>query len=1401
MNQPELTVCPDRAQLQQLLSGQTSDSEFSKLEAHLLQCDRCSREADALIPSAEVTAMLTRAETQIFRTREVELVERLIRKVRTLRTPPPAVIDKTLIGSGDAGNDPAEVVSLNNSSPETKSKPVPTVEFDSNAVSFLRPAEQTDEIGRLGGYRILQVLGSGGMGVVYRAEDPSLKRLVALKVMKPVIAANREAKARFMKEAEATAAIEHDNIVTIYQVGEDNGVPFIAMQFLKGESLQARLDRCGRLEDTEVARIAKEIANGLHAAHVRGLIHRDIKPDNIWLQEGNDRVRILDFGLVRNNAEDASLTQSGIVLGTPKYMAPEQACGGDVDHRCDLFSLGSVMYRMLTGKSPFEGSNLTATLIAVAHHSPQPLTVHAPNVSPQLADIITRLLKKNASERPTSARDVALELKELRTEPQQVDDLPNPPIRPRLFLRMGGIAALILLAIIVIRLQRKDGTIVVELETAVPVSEVEIDGSQVRFTPDESGKLLTVSVPEGSHELILRTPDGVALKTEPGTQPVRVTVSETTRIRAWLERPSTAVVGNVSTPAIRNVLPPVVRNAQKPWPAGPFPSWSGQGWTWAALKDGNVLPGLIERPAELENIGRWNVDTIYPRGTVNVARYSPDGNWLATGSGDGHVRVYSAASMQLHQLLPGFGGFGAGDLSWHPDNRRIAVVADHANVLRIWTIEGQLLHEEVVHDSTLAAVAWTFDGSRLICGGDNRLDVRNVDGSLLKSLTEGQPTNYCGLGNIAASPNLQRFACWHGDAVRIWNAETFEVEHVIDIPDRQTTGGHRIRWGSKDRISLSCLDRLVICGADGSVLKEFPAEPLCAVAWRPDGDHLTVWRAEPYELDPESGTVTPPERRIQVWPETGPVPTAVDWSPDGRHLVLAGGRLAVCDRDLRKIEFDTGTTVLPVSCVSLTPDGSQIASVSQIGDNCLRIWSSDGASYQVMSLNEPASLGARLAWSPDGKHMAAGWPQSSHYRIGRIDGSFLTVPGSCVSLAWNPDGTQLAAGLANGHIKITDTNGRTRHEFDTGENGGVIVGWSKHGLLVAHAGKKFLRITLDGDGASVSLLAEAPGTPAHYTVAVWRPDGMEVCFGDNVHVNVADGVTDRVREASPAAAWSPDGSLYLQLATLTALLRPDGTQSVFRRGMGLHQGGGAWSPSDDTIFLGYDQSMMMARKASDLHVNWSAVILPGQKSVSFDVGGSVLHGDRETLERQFAFYSADETGSIGKLALSQFELKTGEEVLPVPGRYFDSEYRFAVNPGTDWQEASLDAVMVPGIARAAYSRPGGVSLNLFIQETGAVVDPSWLVAESARAQEEKHSAVVVEKEVRQIAGRDAMWMVVEGQGTGSAITGSGSVKTRQHWIAIPHEDNILVALLTSPSGTFDSHQKLFLKAMETLALD
>jgi serine/threonine protein kinase len=266
---------------------------------------------------------------------------------------------------------------------------------------FLAPPERPDEIGRLGGYRILGVIGAGGMGVVYRAEDPNLEREVALKAMLPALAVNETARQRFLREARAAAALQHDRIVTIYQVGEDRGVPFLAMPFMRGETLEARINREAPLPEAEVRRIGRELAEGLAAIHEAGLVHRDIKPGNVWLEKPAGRVKILDFGLARNRG-DAQLTLDGSIVGSPAFMAPEQAKRQPTDARSDLFGFGVVLYMMASGKLPFDGDDALTMMFAVTSSDPRPLT----GVAADLTALIMRLLAKSPDDRPQTARAV-----------------------------------------------------------------------------------------------------------------------------------------------------------------------------------------------------------------------------------------------------------------------------------------------------------------------------------------------------------------------------------------------------------------------------------------------------------------------------------------------------------------------------------------------------------------------------------------------------------------------------------------------------------------------------------------------------------------------------------------------------------------------------------------------------------------------------------------------------------------------------------------------------------------------------------------------------------------------------------------------------------------------------------
>jgi serine/threonine protein kinase len=263
---------------------------------------------------------------------------------------------------------------------------------------------------RFGRYQIVAELGRGGMGVVWKAHDTLLGRHVALKLMRPEVADNPGTADRFLREARALAAVRHDHVVAVYDCGEIDGVRFVAMPLLAGETLDTRLQKQSPLPLAEVVRIGLELAEGLAAVHAGGLIHRDLKPSNVWLEAPNGRIKLLDFGLARDPGTSDGVTSPGTVLGTPAYMSPEQTNGCGLDARSDLFSLGSVLYQAATGRSPFAAPTMTATLAAVGEKEPPPARTENPALPAALSDLIERLHRKNPADRPESAAEVVRQL-------------------------------------------------------------------------------------------------------------------------------------------------------------------------------------------------------------------------------------------------------------------------------------------------------------------------------------------------------------------------------------------------------------------------------------------------------------------------------------------------------------------------------------------------------------------------------------------------------------------------------------------------------------------------------------------------------------------------------------------------------------------------------------------------------------------------------------------------------------------------------------------------------------------------------------------------------------------------------------------------------------------------------
>jgi serine/threonine protein kinase len=496
--------CPSREVLARLVQGDLSDDEMLSLERHLEHCPMCTR----ALPSVDAADSFVR-DAQNSPLRELENDER--RLVDGLIARAKFSAASTHSDGGDGSLTPADDVGAFALGAESHER------APDDLCDFLVPDEQGG-IGRLSAYRLLKVLGAGGMGMVFLAEDTQLGRLAAVKVLKPVLAASELARKRFATEARAAAALKHTNIVTIYHVGEERGLPFLAMERLAGETLADRLSREAKLPAAEVVRIGREIAAGLAAAHGANLIHRDIKPSNVWLEDPGARVKILDFGLARIADSEAGITQTGAVVGTAGYMAPEQAAGEAVDHRSDLFSLGCVLYQLCTGRVPFAGRNVTATLYSLAHTTPTAAADLEPSVPSRLSQLVMQLLAREPARRQPTAAAVADELAAIeRDQASSLETSLNSSRAARERATgqragwMAAAAALLIAALIgigygadLLRWLRNEGQLTIAGDG--PRAEITLTGPDRDIVLDADSS--EVNLPAGEYQVALAQPAG-----------------------------------------------------------------------------------------------------------------------------------------------------------------------------------------------------------------------------------------------------------------------------------------------------------------------------------------------------------------------------------------------------------------------------------------------------------------------------------------------------------------------------------------------------------------------------------------------------------------------------------------------------------------------------------------------------------------------------------------------------------------------------------------------------------------------------------------------------------------------------------------------------------------------------
>jgi WD40 repeat protein len=915
---PEIALCPGPEQLRELLAGRLPDDTAARLEKHLLGCASCVRQARRFREEDPLAADLRQppAAAEAF---EPDRVAGLLSRLRGLRPGPAAA---PAAGAGDTA------------SPHQTAPP--TTGNAAESYTFLAPPGAADEIGRLGPYRVLGVLGAGGMGVVFRAEDARLQRPVALKVLKPDQAEEPSARQRFLREARAAAALTHDHVITIFQVGEDRGVPFLAMQLLEGESLQDRLGREGSLSVAEAVRIGREVAEGLAAAHARGLIHRDIKPANVWLEGARGRVKILDFGLVRSTRAETALTREGAIVGTPAYMAPEQALGEAITPACDLFSLGCLLYRLCTGQVPVPGADTISTLVAVTTQEPADPRQLNPDLPEPLCRLVLRLLAKRSQDRPESARAVAAELAALAAPAGPAPPRgPATPVRQQkavsparrtparrgpgerrrwlvgagAVLLLGTLGAVgYLLGPVAYRITTDNGQLVITADD--PDVEVRVKGNgDVRILDLRDRQEVTLRA--GSYEIELtRNPQGLKLSTDRfvltrgGRQVVSVT-----RQAAEAAPPADGtgeLVLESEDPNVQVILQPRGRRGRQAVHLG----------TERRIR---LLPGEYE--VQLANVRRnlrLSTDhfTLAPgaRVVVRVSRGPADPEEPVAGNQPpGEVRRFDG-----HEW-PVFG------VAFTPDGRRAFSAGDP--VARLWEVStAQELRRFPGHADAIKGVALSPDGRQaLTAGHDSTVRLWDVStGQELAKLT-GHVAEVWG---VAFSPTEDvALSCSQDRTLRLWDLTSRQCLHVFRGPH------------------TDCVQ---------------------AVAFSPDGT-----------LAVSAGF----DRTLQVWDvvnrkylrrlegHAGPV-QAVAFCPDGRH-VLSGSR----DHTLRLWDVNTGAEVRrfaghrhDVWGVALTPDGGRAVSVS--ADGTVRLWDVEtGEELHCFTGHTNAVLG--VAVSPDGRLAAS----------------------------------------------------------------------------------------------------------------------------------------------------------------------------------------------------------------------------------------------------------------------------------------------------------------------------------------------------------------------------------------------------------------------------------------------
>jgi WD40 repeat protein/serine/threonine protein kinase len=1111
----------------------------------------------------------------------------------------------------------------------------------------------------LAAYVLLGTLGQGGMGQVFLARHRAMNRAVAVKLLPPNMVGSPESVSRFRREMQAAARLAHPNIVCAYDAGDSRGQHYLAMEYVEGEDLAARVRRTGPFSTVEALNLLDQAAAGLEYAHARGMIHRDIKPSNLLI-DAHGKVKIVDFGLARlaesgDPEGSADLTSTNAMMGTVDFMAPEQASDArKADQRADIYSLGCTFYYLLAGRAPFRGDSAVARVLAHRDAPIPSLREIDPSAPASSEDLFRRMLAKRPEDRFGSMADVRRALADARDEALRAKAVEAAESKPRRDARFGRgaiVAASVAMLLVgmlgaygltLIRVRTPHGTIVLEVNEPGALIEV-LEGSKVELRQASDGEKLVISVEPGSKRLKI-SKDGFEIFVKEFVLGDDESTSVVARLEPLSLPAALASDGPKSDPV------PDSSPESRSEDSAAVPAKLSQ----VAPAEG-VMRGLVPRPAPLPGVARWQARVGSREGYV--AAWHPDGSRVAYGDLSGAVTIVDAVSGRAVKTFVAHEG-GIADLEWNVDGTLLATAG--GSRAKVWSEEGELKSELVGHTGAVYFLSWSPDGEHLATTGswgDATVRIWSSDGTQRHLIPhEGVA---CG---VAWSPDGKTLASSdHGSRMILLSdaQDGREVGRLGPVADPHnpclawSPDGKRLASGGGD------WDKAKVGGYIWDVVERKAAVELRKentwltwLGWSSDGK-LAATTQDDYVLiyDPASGEV------LQQTPQQlSPAPANAAWSPQGDRLADAsariwnvenGGRELVPLVDRPRVRPSTQPRYEPAKfdSVAWSPQGNRFAATGQEG--LVFVWNADGTLERSLSGHAGRQIRS-AAWSPDGKRLATGGWDDYTLRLWNLDdGTSLELKGhtsGISSLAFRPDGGRIASASADGTAKLWNLDGTSGPSLE-GHDGGVLcVAWNSDGTRLATAGDDGTVRTWTAEGALDRTLG---GHNGPVSCVDWHPNGDRLAsvgyYDSCLLIWKLDSAESTVVESAHKGpirqvAWRPDGKAVATLGWEDETLRLWDEQGAPGPSVEVPYNASAidWTTDGDRLAASaYDGTIRIWNSEGELD---RVLLHLGQgRSALLGATGEWLNGDRHMLEGSLVYFVEAVEGDASGLAPTAFD--------------------------------------------------------------------------------------------------------------------------------------------------------------------